>query len=871
MLPHKIALCFALALAALTLAAQTPERTPVLRHAPESFERVAELYAASPAEATALDGGVILFDVNGQPVEGARVAVLATLTPNAALEVLECGTSDAEGRVSLEARRRATTLAIWDHEHPPRKITDGRLDRHRELAGNGAFLVELGNAEVVAGHVQLDGKPAPEGFELTLGIGGGTARITSFSRAEAKLLAPFGAPTEPVHVTTDANGDYRFSALRFPRFSPTRVRPLYLRWSAENVFRGLLHDPWNEKYMSRWSRGSVTVPGQASSLDLELTTGRWVSGHVVGPDGSPLDQTAELRFTSPGSKPGSEEVRTFADHSFRFAVPSDATELDITLVLDEKTLGSPLHFEAPTDSSEWLLGELQIQAPDAVTVTVLDDRGEPLRSAAVRWCDASGRDLALSAGEPLFSPSVTWLDTEHTGESGRLLIQRPPAGDGLLVLRSGFEPRAVFDLPQDASKPLEIQLRKSAQLRIVGAFPGAFPDARLIVQIEADRPAVRLYEGMRRSSAEEAESALSTWIPARSLDEASRAAWSYSQPFLPYARWPASLNAEPTRTACIISEILPGVPMHVRVLDPTGKVFYKSNLEVFSPGETRELNFTPAPPLADLSGRVLDAAGLPVAEATVHFGALALAPVATTDDAGRFTIDSPFATSGPLRIERAGSWIACGLWSGGGGRTPYTLFFDEDFTFDPAGEAEIILPERSRLDIHLADFEGQPFDGEPDVRLMTSSGGRLLSSEVSLVGDEDPNRVFFRPAGISCRVAIDVGSMHIERLAPASTNELTIALPSLGSILVNTGPGFVTMSFGANERYRLIPHDGSPTAWRSVYLMENTPDELRELRPGTYTLQLFRADMDDPALMPIGPAVEVEVRANETTKIAYVR
>jgi hypothetical protein len=113
MLSRKIALALtALSLAAPAPATQTPGRTPIGRHAPESFERVAELYLAPPTGATAPDGGLVIFDVEGRPVVGARVAVLRVPKPNAAPEVLECGTSDANGRVQLEARSRATGLAI---------------------------------------------------------------------------------------------------------------------------------------------------------------------------------------------------------------------------------------------------------------------------------------------------------------------------------------------------------------------------------------------------------------------------------------------------------------------------------------------------------------------------------------------------------------------------------------------------------------------------------------------------------------------------------------------------------------------------------------------------------------------------------------
>jgi hypothetical protein len=631
-----------------------------------------------------------------------------------------------------------------------------------------------------------------------------------------------------------------------------------------------LDDRWNADHTSRWSRGSITVPGPTSKLDLELTSGRWVSGHVVGPDGSSLDRNATLLFTSPGSKLNGEEVRTLPDHSFRFAVPSDTRELDITLALDETTCGSSLHFEAPADSGEWALGELQLQAPASVAVIVLDDQGEPLQGAAVRWCDARGWDLAQTPSEPMFSPSVAWPGAGHTGASGRLLIQRPPAGDGLLVLRSGFEPRAVFELPQDAAKAFEVQLKRSAELRIMSTFPSGFPDARLIVQIEAARPAVRLFEGMRRSSAEEAESALSTWIPARHLDENSAASWSYSRPFLTNARWPAPLNAEPTRTACIVSGMIPGVPMHVRVLDPTGKVFLEANVEPLLVGEVRELNFAALPPLAQLRGRVLDATGSPVDEANVHFGSLALAPVATTDANGRFVIEAPFATSGALLIERAGTWMGCGPFTSSSGHTPTALFFDEDFHFDAAVETDINLPERDRLTIHLVDNMGQPFDKGAEIRLMATSGTQLLSSDIS-IGDAGPEQVLFRPRGVDGRVIVTVGSLRFERFAPALVDELEVTLPSLGLIRTTAGPGIVTSAFGVSQSNRLAPHDGRPAVWRSAYIMEGHADDLRELLPGTYTLQLFRAEMADPALEPIGPAIEVTIRAGQTTEIHYER
>lgn len=875
MLPHKIALALALFAPVLVpvlakqARAQSPERTPATRHAPESFERIAELYAAPATDTTGLDGGVVIFDVEGLPVVGARVAVLHSSNRNAEPEVLECVTSDATGRVQLETRSRATTLAIWDHVHPPRKVAAGRLDRHRELAGQGAFLVELGNPEVVAGYVQLDGKPAPEGFELTLGIGPGTTTLLGFDFYELKALAPFDGPSEPLQTTTDANGNFHIEGLRFPRVSSARVRPLNLTWSAPEVFRVLHPDSVYPNGTSLYERRMLPIDGPRQGVEVALETGRWVTGQIIDPMGRPLARSARLIFTAPGSTKDDEDVYVQGESkTFQFAIPRDATELDLKVDAGQPKPLVATHFDAPADSLDWPLGEVNVIAPNSVLLTVLGPQGEPIKAAAARWCDADGRDLASAPGERPLAPNTIWPGSTRTSLAGRTMIQRPPSGQGLIVTRAGFEPRAIFAFPASATKELIVRLEKSPELRLETTFPAGFPGARLLVQLEAPKPALRLHRGLAQSRVEEAARACSAWLPGLALDERSLAPWSHTQPFFPAAPWPPVVNAEPAQVDCQIQDLIPGVPLHVRVLDPTGSVFLDTNIKAFSPGESRTLQFEVGQSNTPVRGRVLDKAGQPVKGVTISFGKLVLAPVATTDDEGRFTIDSPFATSGPLMVARTITYTSCDFGKSPSYHSSMALLLDNNFQFDPSGETLIELPGTTDLNVRLVDTQGMPFDGWHRTHCESIDGKTILAVGTRAV----PGASEFslpRPRGVTVKVVAEVEGRHFQATAPATTDQVTIVVPRPGNLSVPPLTGFVPDGFNNSASFRLVPQDGGPTTWRSVLVNNGEPIALNYLLGGTYSMQLFRADYRGNALQPLGRSITVTVHPGETTEAQY--
>ena len=158
---------------------EAPVRTPVPAIA-EAPPTVAERYAATDLDLDAAPGGLFVLGPDGAPVEGAKVACVIRKRQDyldATPRVLEVVETDASGLAVLGFRSDATDVVAWSDELPPvllgglisvRTRNAELLAEHRELAGEGALLVQLAESAYLSGRVLVDGAVPPAGFELTL-------------------------------------------------------------------------------------------------------------------------------------------------------------------------------------------------------------------------------------------------------------------------------------------------------------------------------------------------------------------------------------------------------------------------------------------------------------------------------------------------------------------------------------------------------------------------------------------------------------------------------------------------------------------------------------------------------------------------------
>ena len=525
----------------------------------------------------------------------------------------------------------------------------------------------------------------------------------------------------------------------------------------------------------------------------------------------------------------------------------------------------------PDADPTWDLGRLVFGFEDCRQLVVLDAAGTPLVGAAARLVTpselAGASDLfGESADETTGNTAGTLPGT--TDARGHLLVRLPDEGFAFEVRHPEHESALVEDF-DSADGRLVVRLSQSAELALVVQLPSGVLAHRVLVQLEAEAPARRLYPEDRTSYRSEARGSLLGAQTARLVDAGSPAAWSHTVRLGPPDRLAHEREAFQTGATVRLElpGMLPGVPFRLRVLEPTGLVFLERALLGFRPGEHRELALELPAPTATLRGRVVDAAGQPAVRADVHFGALVPTFVATTDDEGRFVVEGSYASRGKLLVEQAGTWTAEGLFSSSSGRTPNARLFEDDFHFDPTGAETLIqLPTNGRLVVDLVEANGQRSSSPWKLHLFDESGHLYLggTSVFPLPGDAG-SRALSRVPGVPLWLEVSCQGATVRQRVEPSEAKVQVRVPTFGSIqTLRTDDDEDTDD--PIDGFLLTPKDGGASFWRrnSAWV---SPGKLEHILPGRYSLQPCSWPDYGANRLPVGDPIEVSVRAGEPSEV----
>jgi len=301
------------------------------------------------------------------------------------------------------------------------------------------------------------------------------------------------------------------------------------------------------------------------------------------------------------------------------------------------------------------------------------------------------------------------------------------------------------------------------------------------------------------------------------------------------------------------------------VLEPTGGVFLEHRLGAFAVGEQRTVHVDLPAPLGPLSGRVVDAWERPVAKADVHFGALALSHVATTDEDGRFTIEGAYGTEGRVLVESAGRWSGCGGVGGGAsGRIPQARMLVDSWTFEPGVEARIELPPSRYIELRIVEADGSPSAWSWTSGIFDASGRVFLGSAHPWGSLPENRHRLPLPGGIDVWLELTMGDVTHRRLVHADEEEVVVEVESFGRAHVDHGGPHPAASV---DGYLLTHQESGRQRWRTEWSQPG-PSDLGVLPAGAYSLQPCSSIDRGRTRTPIGPPVVFAVLPGETTVLS---
>lgn len=516
------------------------------------------------------------------------------------------------------------------------------------------------------------------------------------------------------------------------------------------------------------------------------------------------------------------------------------------------------------------------KAPDVfipngqVLLEIRDANDVPIQGATAIPVEASGLEPDRLPGELCMSPFRFTPFTPQPVRSianGQLLVHAPAPGHGLRIEHTAFEPLTLFDFPSGKDARRTVTLQPATRLIVHANLPSPLLDlARMhvLVQVEASRPALRLFTEDRTTYAEETRQ-VSGKRSERLLDARSNAPWSftaslaYSDPFWPLARQdPGTLS---------LPGIVPGVPMHVRILEPTGAIFFDADVAALAPGEARHLTVNIPDPLAPISGIVRNADATPAARVELYFGSPGLGLVAVTDKAGRFQIQDAYSPEGALLIESAVSRLYCGTGSSVTVRSATALLYEPSFGFPEGEQAVITLPALEPLVIELARPDGLPVEAPWTIELFDASGAVLL-------GEAEQNRVtsdvsqtgpltfeFACPGSQDLTLVARAPGVVLRKTIARRDSHARLEVPALAKLTI-TSPADKGKAF-----YRLVPqHGGAPIMVRfNRYGTRHATDLFAP--PGTFELQGFRVPAGAFHAVPMGAPQEVTLQTDAAVEL----
>jgi hypothetical protein len=771
--------------------ADEEQGVPALQQAPlESRQSESAQEQETTGAAPAEDRAVFrLVHGAGEPERGARVVVAREK------ELLFHGNSDEGGEVALAADGQEAQLVARSRNRPMEAWTV-RLD-------GGVHELRLAEGARVAGRLQRD--DGAEVGRVFLQLEADRPLVPSETLSDV-VWAAFGlAPSQTRFLfgRTEANGSFEFSGLPASWKGDLQIVG---EWRVRSASHGEVQS----------LAGRVRLAEPADDLLIVLAARAALRGRLLAAsDGAPLSGSSLCaRLRAPGETEP-ELVYAQADQDGRFELASaraaiSAFELRFGNLFEESL--PILELEGAAVPLDGELGDLLVEGVRDVRFLLHEAGGAPIQGG-----------FARAAG----------IQSEPTDSEGRSQLRKlPTSARRLWAEAAGFVPREI-ELGPALPDPLRIQLEPASVLEVRLRPPkgGSLSQFKVVVRREEG-----VVAGPVRNKLQQMAYVGASAMPTSDL-------WN-----APLSSYLAATAEEPSGVATFRALAL-GVALELEVRGITGpEVYHRQTLVPFHAGEERRIEVALGEGLVVFRGRVVDAAGEPLARATVQRDGAILG---WTDEQGGFLYFLVNAGPGTLVVQHEG----CS-----------TLFL-HDYVVPPGGE-EVVLrlnPARN-VTIEVVDESGAPV---PEAEVWILQEGFITNTHRIDIHRHVASSLTDNVFQIETRVG---GRKYLQDHS-SDRPEARVVVPVHGSVLAQVTDA-TTSGRPGRMRVLLTPSEGQPGD-PLVGERASAPElafEFGAVLPGSYTAVLQYVPTDDeraagaqelesaPQTIDVKPRQRTEVR-----------
>ncbi len=579
----------------------------ILRDAPTPPPETARPTVTAPGSDATEDRAALAVDrrlrvrvgyADGTPAPQARLVL------HDARAALDETRTDESGRATLRCTPAALERELWIavagagfgvHDEP--------LAPHAEVAAE--IPIVFPHAGRIAGRVTVKGL-APES-EVEIALDGVELRPASLPRSVWDRLRGAGLPADlPWQVARVRAGEGIFEFRGIPEGIEGSLRPAgeYVLRVQADAIRGGSGPPRDvPSPPSHEIRGSIAIAGPLEGMHLDLVPFSVVRGRAIRADGSAVAGAL---------------VRRIADIHLSYSVASSEGDFalslhppkDDTSVLEIEAW-SPDRAEAGTIASSGFdcfdspagIGDVVLHPIDARRLLVRERDGAPIGGARV-WWKAYRYESTLTDAEGMTT----------------MLVPKETTRAPLYVVADGY--RAATRSPSTTLVEL-------------------YRETRLVV--------------VAREASGRVLEAPDWWLEVASTRELFDAGWEMLNDFgseslaivaSPEGGITSHLVAVRSPSSTTVRGIRTGVPLRIRLFDPTGRIAAEQNVDSSPVGELR-IELAADRPSRTLQGVVLDPEGVPLRGATVH-AIVDVAARLVTDRQGRFRVETTASSLGLL-------------------------------------------------------------------------------------------------------------------------------------------------------------------------------------------------------------------------------
>ncbi len=737
--------------------------------------------------------------------------------------VLARGETDAEGRFAPELEEEGAAKVLAIAEAWPAQVHDVSL-------APGAHDLTLHPGTVLSGQVVVDGERPVERIPLIAIADGALLDFEKELGASARDLGVSPTHWKLIPTRADDMGFFRFEGL-----PPGWSGDLDFPHDYQLLDRSLIE--------SDWAPWRLHLDEHQVQLRVEVTKRLALRGRVVDiRDGevvpiADVSLNGSIEYGSPPAFPGYIQLRTDRDGHFRLPLEDSVVEggyLHLT-TLDDR-LSRRVELEPREITQDWDLGDVPIVDPKtthSVQLILTDGLGEPIQGAV------AGMNVSLPISEPSDSMGRTSL---------RGVV---PGGAPIVLYAVGFQVQTIPVLEQ-VPETLKVEME-----------PGAGLELRLLAEDGEPLKGVRAYLSASQHPVRGGEQ-----FPASIFGLVASGCSTY--------RWkqegdsPGSLGMSARDGRVIANDLLPGLPMGLRILARSGSVLEERDILPLATGEWRILEVVLGEGSWEFRGRIVDEAGDPVHRANIS---------------RRFPPAGKTQLSSSMGVEQDGSFTIRGLFDSTVSFTASAPGYSTLSVVDlpvPTNESPVLFRLERGHDVlvRVADKAGHPvrariYAREPNGVLGSLGRGKELELGSYLLRDLPGTQLV-----IDARVHGVIRPIEHNGLVP----ELMIEVPVLAA-LEATIPDALGSELDDNCLLWLFP-DGETDLvrrYRVLDLKGSAPTVLSDLLPGSYLAVLRRwnrpeeisPDLDDAwfeeypddQFEELTPRVPVTVRAGKTTRI----